>query len=145
MDARIEAIFREESRRALGGERMTLERLIREISEFPTTAPPEESVLLLGFLRGVVASVASTGPEAAIPIAQRTVSGAQKALVDFRTAKEAALTPEGAPVPVAATVPPQRPAATRFSVPYGPRAVPRPAPAPEFPADDIEDFTATVP
>jgi len=138
MDPRIEAIFREESRRALGGERMTLERLIREISEFPTTAPPEESVLLLGFLRGVVASVASTGPEAAIPIAQRTVSEAQKALVDFRTAKEAALTPEGAPVPV-------RPTALRFSVPYGPRAVPRPAPAPEFPADDIEDFTATVP
>jgi hypothetical protein len=123
---------------------MTLERLIREISEFPTTAPPEESVLLLGFLRGVVASVASTGPEAATSTA-RTVSEAQKALVDFRTAKEAALTPEGAPVPVAATVPPQRPAATRFSVPYGPRAVPRPAPAPEFPADDIEDFTATVP
>jgi hypothetical protein len=137
MDARIEAIFREESRRALGGERMTLERLIREISEFPTTAPPEESVLLLGFLRGVVASVASTGPEAATSTA-RTVSEAQKALVDFRTANEAALTPEGAPVPV-------RPTALRFSVPYGPRAVPRPAPAPEPPADDIEDFTATVP
>jgi hypothetical protein len=166
MDPRLEAIFREETRRALGGERMTAERLMQTIIDFSATAPPEELAVFAYGIQRIAAGMAKgsapasaheTTPEAATA----AVSEAVVALAAFRSekaAQEAPGSPTAVPstdAPVAVVGPdgaPRRAAAAPFRVTYParatmPRAVP-PAPAeapgPDPPSDDIEDFTASA-
>lgn len=120
MDARFDQIFREEARRAMG-ERMTAERLIQTIVEFPATATPQEVGLLAAFISGVASRLPA--PEA--------------------TAE--AVEPVASPPPVAVPVAAQRPSPAPFRVSYPAPARPRAVePPPEPDPDDIEDFTAAA-
>ena len=100
MDARLEQIFRDEARHALGAERMTAERLMRAIAEFPLTATPEEAAIFAQFVKGLASGLgeAATPP---VPMA-----------------------PPVAQIPL--PVPP--PGAQRFRVPYPAPARPRAVP-----------------
>jgi hypothetical protein len=158
MDARLETIFREETRRALGGERMTAERLMQLIIDFPATAPPEELAVFAYGIQQLAAGMARTAaPVQTTPEeATAAVSGAVAALTAFRQEPATPLVPRadreardtsGPPPPGA-----PRPAAAPFRVTYPapatrPRAVAPPlAEATELdpPSDDIEDFTASA-
>jgi hypothetical protein len=141
MDARLEQIFREETRRALGGERVTAEHLMQAISDFPATATPEEAALFCEFIRGLASGMAAASPPAA-PEAPSALLGSPATPFVSRAEREARDTSVSPPTDAL------RPAPAPFRVPYPapasrPRAIPPPEPpaAPESEPDDIEDFT----
>lgn len=142
MDARLEQIFREETRRSLGGERMTAERLMQAISDFPATATPGEAALFGEFVRGLSSGMAGTAPPAA-PGTPAVPLGRPATPFVSRAEREARDTPVSPPTDA------PRPAPAPFRVTYPapaprPRAVPTvpvEAPGPDPPSDDIEDFT----
>lgn len=145
MDARLEQIFREETRRALGGERMTAERLMQAIIDFPATAPPEELAVFAYGIQRLAAGMASVLP--AVPEATAPTPGSPATPFVLRAERGARDTSVSPPTDAL------RPAPAPFRVPYPapasrPRAVaPEPPAAPDPEPDDIEDFTdfATAP
>jgi hypothetical protein len=145
MDARLEQIFREETRRALGGERMTAERLMQAIIDFPATAPPEELAIFAQGIQALAVGMAAVQP-ATLPEAPETLFSplnSPATLFVPRAEREARDTPVSPPTDALRPVP----APFRVSYPAPaprPRAVPpepAEAPEPDPPADDIEDFT----
>lgn len=158
MDARLEMIFREETRHALGGERMTAERLMQAIIDFPATATPEElAIFAYGIQQLAAGMAAAAAPVQTTPEeAKAAVSEAVAALTAFRQESATPLIPRADHEARDTSVPPPtdapRPAATPFRVTYPAPATrphaaplaPAEAPEPDSPADDIEDFTASA-
>jgi len=150
----LEEVFREEARRALGVERVTLEQLVRTIADFLAGATPEEAAAFGQLVRGMAGSGEPASPAASPESA--AVSEAVAALDAFRKEKIAQDAPRDAIGQVAPAVPsppappataPRRATAAPFRVSYpapvsGPRAVASPdPPEPDPSPDDIEDFT----
>src|ERR1017187_2148377 len=107
MDARLEQIFRDEARHALGAERMTAERLMRAIAEFPLSATPEEAAIFAQFVKGLASGL---GEPATSPVPK---------------VEPVAQIPLPVPSPAVQRVP--------YPAPVRPRAVaPLPIPAPEL-------------
>jgi hypothetical protein len=164
-EPRLEQIFREETRRALGADRVTVERLIETIADFVTAATPEETAVLARFLRGlasVVAAQASVTQPTPLETAKSAVSAAMAATEAFRKEKAAHVAPGSPTAAVAPTTPPPAdapqpaprvPAVRPFRVTYPPsdsrpRVVAPPklttAPGHALQTDDIEDFTTAT-
>lgn len=141
MDARLEQIFREETRRSLGVERMTATSLMQAIIDFSATAPIEELTVFAQGIQALATGMAAVAPPAA-PEALSSPLGSPATLFVPRAEREARDT--SVPPPTAA--PRLAPAPFRVSYP-APAPRPRAVPPPELPAapdpepDDIEDFT----